>query len=130
MIKYVLIILALAGGYYYAGGHVGLDKALVYAEQHKGASWAPQARYYISVYYQQSEQYRKSQPAFSQMLTDYPTGPHASRSLLYLAEAAEQNLDWETARMALDRYMADFPNGPDIQLITTRRESLRNKHGI
>lgn len=130
MIKWGIIILALYGGCYYLSRHVSLDSSLKYAAQNKGASWAPRANYTIAFIYYQREEYGKSKEAFTQLLTDYPTGQFTARGLFYLEDSAEYTHDWETARNALDRYLEEFPEGKKIEIMRKRREMLRYQRGL
>ena len=130
MIKYVVLVLVLAGGSYYLSRHASLDSSLQYVEQHKDASWAPRANFTIAFIYYEQEEYPKAQAAFTQLLTDYPTGQFTVRSLVYLETAAEYNHDWETAKTSLDRYLDEFSDGRDIALMRQRRELLRYNHGL
>ena len=127
--KYVLIILALAGGYYYVSRHVKFDDSLQYVRQHKAAFWAPRANYYIALSCHLREDYPRSQAAFTQLLTDYPAGPYAARGLVCLGEAADSNGDWDTAKQAFARYVEEHPDGPDIGIVRKRLEMLRYHHG-
>jgi TolA-binding protein len=128
--RYILFVLALAGGYYYVSRHASLDSSLQYVEQHKGASWAPRANYTIGFLYHEREEYGKAEAAFSQLLTDYPTGQFTIQGLFYLEDSAEYLHDWDTAKTALDRYIEDYPDGHDIGLMRQRRDLLHYNHGI
>ena len=130
MIKYVFIVLALFGGYYYLSRHVGLESSLQYVAKHKGDSWAPRANYTIGFVYYHREEYGKAKEAFTQLLTDYPTGQFAASGLFYLEDSAEYARDWETAKNALDRYIEEHPDGERIELVRKRRELLRYQHGL
>ena len=130
MIKWGVIILALYGGYYYFSRHVSLDSSLKYVAQNKGASWAPRANYTIGFLYYQREEYGKAKEAFTQLLTDYPTGQYAAQGLFYLEDSAESVRDYPTARMALDRYLEEFPEGKKIEIMRKRSEMLRYQRGL
>ena len=129
MIKYIIVVLAIAGAYYGATRYMDLDKSLVFVSQHKSASWAPRANYTIGLVYYQGDQYGKAQAAFTQLLTDYPTCQFSARALFYLEDTAEYNHDWPVARQAIDRYMEEHPEGSDAQLLRKRGELLRYQHG-
>ncbi|MCX5797871.1 MAG: tetratricopeptide repeat protein [Elusimicrobia bacterium] len=130
MMKYVLCVLALAGGYYYLSRHASLEASLQYVTQHKGASWAPRANYTIGWIYHQREEYGKAEAAFTQLLTDYPTGQFAAPALVYLEDSAESVKDWDAAKAALDRYIEEHPDGAEIKLMRERREMLHYHHGL
>ena len=130
MIKYAFVVLILFGGYYYISRHASLESSLQYVEQHKDASWAPRANYTIGFIYHEREEYGKSKEAFTQLLTDYPTGQFAASGLFYLEDSAEYTHDWETAKTALDRYLEEYPDGKYIPLMRQRRELLRYQHGL
>ncbi len=130
MIKYVLFVLAVAGGYYYLSRNASLESGLQYIEQHKGASWAPRANYTIGFIYHQREEYDKAETAFTQLLTDYPTGQFVARGLFYLEDSAEYVHDWAAAKTALDRYIDEYPDGHDVGLMRQRRDLLHYNHGL
>jgi TolA-binding protein len=130
MIKYVIFVLALAGGYYYLSRNASLESGLQYVAQHKGASWAPRANYAIGFIYHEREDYGKAEAAFTRLLTDYPTGQFTARALFYLEDSAEYAHDWDTAKTALDRYIEQCPDGHEIELMRQRRELLHYHHGL
>lgn len=130
MIKFVIVALALYGGYYYLSRHASMESSMQYVAQHKGASWAPRANYTIGRIYHQREEYGKAEAAFTQLLTDYPTGQFAARGLYFLEDSAESVKDWEAAKAALDRYIEEYPDGDKIRLMRQRREMLRYQHGL
>ncbi|HAM35234.1 MAG TPA: hypothetical protein DEB40_13920 [Elusimicrobia bacterium] len=129
MIKYVLFVLALAGACHYGARYAKLDGSLKMIHEHRKEFWAPRANYYVAVVYDQQENYAKSQEAFSQLLTDYPTCQYVPRSLIYLSEAAENNRDWETVKSALNRYVDEFAQGPDVNLARRRLDRVKYQHG-
>jgi TolA-binding protein len=130
MTRYVVFVLALAGGYYYLSRNASLEAGLQYAARHKDASWAPRADYTIGFIYHEREEYGKAEAAFTQLLTDYPTGQFTAPGLFYLEDSAEYIHDWDTAKTSLDRYIEDFPDGDKIGLVRQRRELLRYNHGL
>jgi TolA-binding protein len=128
--KYILFVLALAGGYYYLSQHASLESGLQYVGQHKGAAWAPRANFTIGLIYHQREDYGKAEAAFTQLLTDYPTGQFLASGLFYLEDSAEYVHDWDTAKTALDRYIEECPDGDRISLVRQRRDLLHYHHGL
>jgi len=130
MIKFLVLVLVLGGGFYYLTRSASLDSGMELVARHKDATWAPRANYAIALVYHQRGEYPKSQEAFTQLLTDYPTCQFAASGLFYLEDAAEYNHDWDTVKSALDRYASDYPDGPDFMLMQKRREVLRAQHGF
>jgi|GEM_PF-1979952 len=130
MIKYVIFVLALAGGYYYLSRNASLESGLQFVAQHKDSSWAPRANYTIGFIYHQREEYGKAEAAFTQLLTDYPTGQFTASGLFYLEDSAEYTRDWETAKTALDRYIEEYPDGREIGIMRQRRDLLHYHHGL
>jgi outer membrane protein assembly factor BamD (BamD/ComL family) len=130
MIKYVIFVLALAGGSYYFSHNFSLESSLRCVAQHKDASWAPRANYTIGFIYHQREDYGKAEEAFKQLLTDYPNSQFTARGLFYLEDSAEYAHDWDTAKTALDRYIEEYPDGHEIGLVRQRRDLLRYNHGL
>lgn len=127
MKKMILLVLILGGLWSYAGRRFNLGDALAYAKKHQSSSWAPKAVYSVGLVYYQRAEYAKSQEAFTQLLTDYPTGQYTPKALLRLSEVAEETRDFETARSALSRLMEEYPDHPDIQLARRRYELVRNR---
>jgi len=130
MIKYVMVVLALAGGYYYLSRHASLEASLQYVARHKGASWAPRANYAIGFIYHERDDCGKAKEAFTQLLTDYPTCQFAASGIFYLEDSAECTHDWDAAKTALDRYIEEYPDGKHIRIMRQRREMLRYQHGL
>ncbi|MBI3553990.1 MAG: tetratricopeptide repeat protein [Elusimicrobia bacterium] len=126
--KYLLILLGLYGAYWYVAQHYEFHDTLVYAKKHPQASWSQPTEYYIGLAYYQRADYQKSQEAFSQLLTDFPTGQYEAPGLMHLEDSAEYNHDWETARTAAKQYLDDFPNGKDIEIMRKRMEMLNYQH--
>jgi outer membrane protein assembly factor BamD (BamD/ComL family) len=127
MKKIYFIILAVSGIWWYASQRFNFSDVMVYTRKHLNASWAPAAEYYVGLVYYQRADYGKAQETFTQLLTDFPTGPYEARGLMRLSEAAEENRDWPTSKDAVDRYLEEFPDGPDKQTIERRKELLYNK---
>jgi len=130
MIRYVLLVLALAGGYYYLSRHCDMDRGLEYIAAHKTASWAPRAHYTVARITFEREQYPKAQALFTQHLADYATGQLTSQVLCYLEDSAEYNHDWPAAKAAIDRYIDEYPEGPKADLMKKRQELIRYEHGL
>ena len=129
MRTYVLIVLAIAGSYYYVTRKVELNDPLAYAAKHKKQSWAPAADYYIGVAYYQRSDYPRAQAAFTQLLADHATSYYSEKGLMYLADTAEENRDYEAAKAALARYLEEHPEGKDKERATKKLDFLRYKHG-
>ncbi|MDD5629936.1 MAG: tetratricopeptide repeat protein [Elusimicrobia bacterium] len=129
MIKYLVVVLAVAGGFYAVSRHASLESGLQYVSQNKGAFWAPRASFTIGFIYYQREDYSKAKEVFTQLLTDYPTCQFAARGLFYLEDSAESIRDWDTAKAAADRYIEEHPTGDRIELMRRRQQMLRYQHG-
>lgn len=128
MKKFLVVILLLYGAYYYASTHFKFEDTLVYAKKHPEAKWAPAVGYYVGMVYYQRGDYERSQQAFTQLLTDFPTCHYAPTALVRLDDSAEYNHDWETAKAALTRYAEEYPKGKDIELVTKKLEILKYQH--
>lgn len=129
MKTYVLIVLSIAGLYYYVTRRVKLDDPLAYAARHKEQAWAPAADYYIGVAYYQRGDSHRAQAAFTQLLADHATSYYSQKGLMYLSETAEENFDFAAAKEALVRYLEEYPEGKDKEQATKKLEFLRYKHG-
>lgn len=127
MKKLIFVFVVLYGTYWYASNRFNFSDTLVYAKKHPEASWAPAADYYIGLVYYQRAEYPKAQEAFTQLLTDYSTGPYTAKGLLRLAAAAEENRDYEVARQSLQRFIEEFPDHKDKQVAEQRMEYIKFK---
>ena len=114
----------LYGAYWYASRYDFSD-TLGYARKHPPASWAPALDYYVGIAYYQRSDYPKSQEAFTQLLTDFSTGPYAAKGLLRLSAAAEENRDWPVARQSLERFIEEFSDHKDKKLAEQRLEVIK-----
>lgn len=129
MRTYVLVVLALAGSYYFITRKVKLDDPLAYAAKYKKQSWSPAADYYIGVVYYQRSDYPRAQAAFTQLLADHATSQYTQKGLMYLADSAEENRDYAASKEALARYLEEYPEGKDKELAAKKLDILRYKHG-
>ncbi|MBI4061843.1 MAG: outer membrane protein assembly factor BamD [Elusimicrobia bacterium] len=127
MKKLMLVAAVLYGTYWYASRHMSLAGALAYAKKNPQASWAPAADYYVGLAYYQRAEYAKSQEAFTQLLTDYATGPYTAKGLLRLSSAAEENRDYAAARQSLERFIEEFPGHKDKSVAEKRLEIIKFK---
>ena len=127
MKKWIAVFVVLYGTYWYASRHYNFADTLVYAKKNPQASWAPAADYYVGMVYYQRAEYPKAQEAFTQLLTDYSTGPYTAKGLLRLASAAEENRDYETARQSLARFIEEFPDHKDKNVAERRLEYIKFK---
>lgn len=127
MRNFIVVAALLYGGYWYASRRYDFDSALKYAKTHPSPRLAPAIDYYVGLAYYQRAQYGKSQAAFTQLLTDYATGPYAAKGLLKLSEVATENKDFGTAREALNRFKEEFPDHPQRDLAEKRLELLFNR---
>lgn len=126
--KKLVVLAALAyGAYWYASRHYRFDQTLAYAKKNTGKSWAPAAEYYTGLVYLHRAEFPKAQEAFTQLLTDHATSQYAPKALLRQSEAAMENRDWETAKLAADQFLRDYPDHPGARLMEKRKETLYNK---
>lgn len=129
MRTYVFIILLIGGTYWYVTHKVKLDEPLAYAAKYKEKSWSAAADYYIGVAYFQRSEYDKSQTAFQQLLTDHATSQYVANGLMYLADSAERNNDWDKVKEATALYVEQYPDGKEIERAKAKLDYARYKHG-
>lgn len=127
MKKWIAVFAVLYGMYWYASNRFDFADTLVYARKNPQASWAPAADYYVGLVYYQRTEYAKSQAAFTQLLTDYSTGPYTSRGLMRLSQVAMDNRDYETARQSLTRFLEEFPDHKERNIAEKRLEYIKFK---
>ncbi len=126
--KKLLFLALLAGGaWWYASRHFDFHDTLAYAKSHPSAVWAQPAVYSVGLVYYGRADYPKAQEAFTQLLTDYPTGQYTAHALMRLSEVADENRDYATEKQALDRFLQDFPDDPNREIAQKRRDLLYNK---
>lgn len=125
--RWLVIVGLLYGGYWYASRHYDFQSALVYAKKNPSPKLAPAIDYYVGLAYYQRAEFDKSQVAFQQLLTDYPTGPYAANGLLRLSEVAMENKDYDTVRSSLKTFLEQYPDHPRKNLATQRLELIYNK---
>lgn len=127
MKKLLIVVGALYGLYWYASVRFKFEDTLTYARRHPQAAWAPAADYYVGMVYLQRRDFPRSQRAFTQLLTDYPTGPYTARGLLRLSEAAAETSDWPVARESLERFVKEYPNHSGSRVAEQRLELIKYK---
>lgn len=127
MKKFLILFAVAYGTYWYASRKYNFADTLVYAKKNPQASWAPAADYYVGLVYYGRGEYAKSQEAFTQLLTDYSTGPYTARGLRRLASAAEENRDYETARQSLQRFLEEFPDDKEKPVVEQKLEMIKFK---
>lgn len=127
MKKLIFVVGVLYGTYWYASRHYNFSDTLVYARKNPQAKWAPAADYYVGLVYYQRAEYVKAQEAFTQLLTDYSTGPYTAKGLMRLAASAEENRDFEVARQSLTRFLEEFPDHKDKKVAERRLEYIKFK---
>ena len=115
------------GTYWYASTRYSFSDTLVYARKNPQAKWAPATDYYVGLVYYQRAEYVKSQEAFTQLLTDYSTGPYTAMGLRRLSVVAEENRDYEVARQSLARFIEEFPNDKERNAAIQRLEMIKFK---
>lgn len=127
MKKLIFVVAVLYGTYWYASRHYNFADTLVYAKKNPQAKWAPAADYYVGLVYFQRAEYGKAQEAFTQLLTDFSTGPYTAKGLMRLAASAEENKDFEVARQSLTRFLEEFPDHKDKKIAERRLEYIKFK---
>lgn len=126
--KWLIAVGVLVYGVRYAGAHYHLHDALAYAKAHPESRKAPAIDYYVGLVYYQRSEYQQAQEAFTQLLTDYPTAQYLPKALLRLEDSAENDKDWDTAKMAASTYVQNYPDQPDFQLMKSRLDMLNYQH--
>ena len=127
MKKFLIVVAVLYGAGWYASRYMGYQEALAWAKKHPQSEWAPAADYYVGLAYYQKAEYPKSQEAFTQLLTDYATGPYVAKGLLRQASAAEENRDWPVARQSLERFIEEFPDHKDKRAAEQKLDMIKFK---
>jgi len=125
--KLIVVFAILYGTYWYASSRFNFADTLVYARKNPQAKWAPAADYYVGLVYYQRAEYPKAQEAFTQLLTDYSTGPYTASGLRRLASAAEENRDYETARQSLTRFIEEFPDHKERKAAEQKLDMIKFK---
>jgi TolA-binding protein len=125
--KLLIVAAVLYGAGWYASRNLGYQETLVWAKNHPGSQWAPAADYYVGLVYYQKAEYPKAQEAFTQLLTDYATGPYVAKGLLRQASAAEENLDWPVARQSLERFIEEFPDHKERRVAEQNLDMIKFK---
>jgi outer membrane protein assembly factor BamD (BamD/ComL family) len=124
---WLVVAALLYGGYWYASRHYDFQTALVYAKKNPSPKLAPAIDYYVGLAYYQRSEYEKSQEAFTQLLTDYPTGQYTDKALLRLSEVAMRNKDYDTVRSSLQRFKEEFPHHSQRNIAEQRLELIYNR---
>lgn len=127
MKKWMVVAALLYGGYWYASRHYDFESALKYAKENPSPKLAPAIDYYVGLAYYQRAEFPKAQVAFTQLLTDYPTGPYAAKGLMRLSEVAMENKDYDTVRSSLQSFLEQYPDHKDRHLATKRLELIYNR---
>ena len=127
MKKLMFVFALIYGIQWYVSNQFNFADTLVYAKKNKEASWAQATDYYVGLVYYQRSEYVKSQEAFTQLTTDFSTGPYIARGLIRLSYAAEENLDWPVARQSLERFIEEFPNHKDRPAAIARLDMIKYK---
>lgn len=127
MKKLIFVFAVLYGTYWYASNHFNFSDTLVFARKHPQASWAPAVDYYVGIVYYQRSEYPEAQAAFTQLLTDYSTGPYTAKGLMLLASTAEERRDYEVARQSLQRFIEEFPDHKEKRIVEQRLEYIKFK---
>lgn len=126
MKKLIVLAALLYGGYRWISQYTFAD-TLVFAKKHPQASWAPAMDYWVGIVYYQRSEYPMAEQAFTQLLTDYSTGPYTAKGLLKLSAAAEENRNWEVARQSLQRFIEEFPDDKEKRVAEQKLEYIKFK---
>ncbi len=124
MKKLVIAALGAYGLWYFAAPYATAARVLGWAHKHPDQTVAVDAYYVIGWRYYADGDYPKAQETLGIFVADFPAGPHTERALLHLADAAQQNRDFQAARDALDRFLKDYPDSPERTLAQHRRDEL------
>ena len=127
MKKLMIVFAVIYGTYWYASSRFNFADTLVYAKKNPQAKWAQAADYYVGLVYYQRAEYVKAQEAFTQLLTDYATGPYIAKGLLRQASAAEENRDWPVAKQSLERFIEEFPDHKDHRAAEQKLDMIKFK---
>jgi TolA-binding protein len=127
MKKLVVLALALWAAWWYAAPRLNGPALMDYARKNSAKPWASDLAYAVGTGYYLRSDYPKAQETFTSFVTDFPAGPHTPRALLHLAEAAEANRDYQTARDTLDRLLKDYPDDPEHEMAAQRRGYLNSR---
>lgn len=127
MKTFLVVVGLLYGVYWYASARFSFVDTFTYAKTHEYEGHAQATMYYIGLVYYQRADYPKSQEVFSQLVTDYSTGPYLSRSLFRLSEVATETRDYAVARQSLERFLQEFPNDKKARAAEQRLEVIKFK---
>lgn len=127
MKKFLIAVAVLYGGCWYGSKHLGLQETLAYAKKNPQGKYSQAADYYVGLAYYQKADYPKAQEAFTQLLTDYATGPYIARGLLYQAYTAQENRDWPVARQSLERFIEEFPDHKNKSIAEKQLDVIKFK---
>ncbi len=127
MKKLMFVFALLYGTYWYASNRFNFSDTLVYAKKNQYASWSQGTYYYVGLVYYQRAEYAKSQEAFTQLVTDFSTGPYLAKGLVRLSQVAEENRDWPVARQSLERFIEEFPDHKDKPSAIQRLDLIKFK---
>jgi outer membrane protein assembly factor BamD (BamD/ComL family) len=125
--KKIYFFLLVLGGLWYAAHRCNFADVMAYSHKHADAVWAPKVEFAVGMVYYQRDDHPRAQEAFTQLLTDYPTGQYTARVLLRMSEMADDDRDWPGEKEYLDRFLTDFPEDPNRMIAVKRRELLYNK---
>ena len=123
----MIVFALLYGTYWYASSRFNFADTLAYAHKNQQKKWAPAAEYYVGLVYYQRAEYPRAQEAFTQLVTDYSTGPYVGAGLRRLASAAEENRDYVTARQSLQRFLDEFPDDKERRAAEQKMEYIKFK---
>ena len=127
MEKMIVFVLVIGGLWWYASKRFDFKDTLLVAKKYQSSPWAPGSVYRVGLVYYGRGDYEMAQQAFTQLLTDYPTGQYTARALLRMSEIAENTHDYESARQFLKRFLEEFPEHPDLRMAQKRMELLYNR---
>jgi outer membrane protein assembly factor BamD (BamD/ComL family) len=128
MKTFAWILLILYGAYYYVSQKYEFHDTLDYAQKHPEKNSAPAIEYYVGMVYYQRSDYHKAQEAWGALLEQHPTDYYVEKALIDYSEAAQYNLDFETAKVALQKYLDDYPNGKKVDLAKQKLDLVKYNH--
>lgn len=127
MKKLIFLALVVGGVWWYASKRFDFKDTLLVAKKYQSSSWSQTAVYSVGLVYYQRGDYEMSKQAFTQLLSDYPTGQYTPQALLRISEVAEDTRDYELARVSLKRFVEEYPRHSGQQIAQKRLELLMNK---
>ncbi|MBI4052079.1 MAG: tetratricopeptide repeat protein [Elusimicrobia bacterium] len=121
MKKYFIFVASLALVLYWVSNHLSLDqwtgRSLEYFQKHPHPKASPAVAYYVGMYRFSRSRYPEAVEAFTQVLTQYPTGQYASVALFRLAQSYEEMRDFTHSTEAYKKFLEEYPDDSASPLV-------------